>query len=121
MKTCPSCKLSKNDSEFYTRPNRNNKKQSYCKMCNYKNTLERQRRFKEICVKYKNGKCCLCGYNKCINALEFHHKDSSQKDFEISKFRLTSYEKNKEIIEKELDKCILVCANCHRELHYKER
>jgi 5-methylcytosine-specific restriction endonuclease McrA len=65
-------------------------------------------------VQYKGGKCCICGYDKCYDALEFHHLDPSQKDFGLSSNGHTrSWEKVKE----ELDKCILVCANCHREIH----
>ena len=58
------------------------------------------------------GKCMRCGYNKCIKALEFHHLDPSQKDFTISNdhFKLI------DAIE-ESKKCIMLCANCHRELH----
>ena len=58
------------------------------------------------------GRCEKCGYDKCIKALEFHHLDPSKKDFTISNdhFRL------KDAVE-ESKKCILLCANCHRELH----
>ena len=60
----------------------------------------------------RGGYCQKCGYNKCLKALEFHHLNPSQKDFTISNdhFRL------KDAIE-ESKKCILICANCHRELH----
>lgn len=60
----------------------------------------------------RGGKCIRCGYDKCLKALEFHHIDPSQKEFTISNanFRL------KEASE-EIKKCILICANCHRELH----
>ena len=60
----------------------------------------------------RGGKCERCGYNACLKALEFHHLDPSQKDFTISNdhFRL------KEAVE-ESKKCVLICANCHRELH----
>lgn len=58
------------------------------------------------------GKCIRCGYNKCIKALEFHHIDPNKKDFTISN-------DNFKVLEavKEAKKCILLCANCHRELH----
>ena len=58
------------------------------------------------------GKCIRCGYDKCLKALEFHHIDPSKKDFTISNdhFRL------QEAI-KETKKCILICSNCHKELH----
>lgn len=60
----------------------------------------------------RGGKCERCGYNRCIKALEFHHLDPTQKDFTIS----NDHFKLKDAIE-ESKKCILVCANCHRELH----
>ncbi len=68
---------------------------------------------KKQAVAIKGGKCCRCGYNKCINALEFHHIDPAKKTVSISK--LTRLDN--EAIQ-ELDKCILVCSNCHREIHY---
>lgn len=62
--------------------------------------------------KRRGGKCERCGYDTTIKALEFHHLDPSQKDFTISndKFKL-------EEALKESEKCALLCANCHRELH----
>ena len=73
---------------------------------------KRRKKLKELAVKYKGGKCCICGYNKCLEALEFHHLGN--KDFGFSSRGITrSWNK----LKKELDKCILVCANCHRELH----
>jgi hypothetical protein len=83
-----------------------------------KSVVKRRKKIKELAVEYKGGKCERCGYNKYIGALEFHHKDPNEKDFLISrKGHCTSWEK----IKKELDKCILVCANCHREIHEEER
>lgn len=60
----------------------------------------------------RGGKCERCGYNTCIKALEFHHLDPNEKDFTIS----NDHFKLKEAVE-ESKKCILICANCHRELH----
>lgn len=64
---------------------------------------------------YKGGKCVKCGYNTCPNALEFHHVDPTKKDINFIKLKTKSFERFKI----ELDKCILVCANCHREIHYE--
>lgn len=118
-KKCPRCGETKpNTTEyFYVRPDRNGKTHSYCKACNHQNTLDRQRKFKQRLVDIKGGKCVQCGYSKSNAALQFHHVDPEEKDFDFSKFRLTSFEKNKDKILKELDKCILVCANCHAEIH----
>ncbi|MCA9354299.1 MAG: hypothetical protein KC877_02140 [Candidatus Kaiserbacteria bacterium] len=75
---------------------------------------ERRRLLRQRAVEYGGGKCQICGYKKCINALSFHHKDPSQKDFGLSARGTTrSWEKMKT----EIDKCILVCANCHAEIH----
>ena len=69
-----------------------------------------------MAVAYKGGKCNRCGYNRCIEALEFHHENPSQKDFNISS---KGYTRSWERVQKELDKCVMLCANCHRELHAK--
>lgn len=69
---------------------------------------------REMAIEYGGGSCQICGYNKCRRALSFHHKDPSKKDFGLSAKGLTrSWEKTKI----ELDKCVLVCANCHMEIH----
>ncbi len=85
---------------------------------NVKAVRERRRKLKLMAVEYKGG-CCenkKCGYNKCVDVLEFHHLDPNEKDFGIASDGLTrSWEKIKE----ELDKCIMLCANCHREEHSK--
>ena len=66
-------------------------------------------------IRLKGGKCEICGYDKNIAALEFHHLDPNVKSFQLDSRHLSNTTRDK-IIE-ELDKCILVCANCHRELH----
>ena len=69
-------------------------------------------------IKYKGGKCEVCGYDKNISAFEFHHLDPSQKLFQLDSRHLSNTTISK--IKEEVDKCILVCANCHRELHNPE-
>ena len=77
-----------------------------------------QRRKKMHAVNAFGGKCCICGYDKCISVLGFHHLDKSTKEEEPSYIIMRwSFERAK----KELDKCILVCANCHGEIHAKEK
>lgn len=70
---------------------------------------------KRALVDYKGGKCVRCGYDKCINALQFHHLNPTEKDFTLSKST-----KPFEELKAEVDKCILLCANCHAEIHYEE-
>lgn len=85
---------------------------SHCRVCTVLRNKERRQDFKKRCVEYLGGKCESCGYCKCQTAFDFHHKDSTQKDFDISK--MTGHF---DIVKKELDKCSLLCSNCHRELH----
>jgi hypothetical protein len=77
-----------------------------------RNTSEYRVNIKQRLVDYKGGKCQICGYNRCINALEFHHVNPEEKDFTIS-----GGTKSFDTLKPEIDKCILVCSNCHREIH----
>jgi hypothetical protein len=69
---------------------------------------------KDLILSKKKTGCSICGYDKCMSALEFHHVNPSEKSFAISKAH-SGYSLN-EILE-ELEKCVLVCANCHKEIH----
>jgi predicted HNH restriction endonuclease len=71
----------------------------------------RRMRLKERAIDHMGGKCRICGYNTCPAALDFHHIEDMEKEFNISS--TMSWAK----IEPELAKCVLVCANCHREIH----
>ena len=73
---------------------------------------KKRRELRERAVQYKGGCCKICGYNACIASMDFHHPDSQEKDFNISD-RMTSFE----AIQRELDKTILLCCRCHREVH----
>jgi len=112
QKLCPKCEIIKPIAEFYARRNKTGNC-SYCKTCSIKQITDRQRKLKQEAVAYKGGKCKCCGYSKCVAALEFHHRDRSKKDFAISQSRNLELEK----IKTELDKCELVCSNCHKEIH----
>lgn len=65
-------------------------------------------------IAYKGGKCQRCGYDKCVAALDFHHRDPSEKEFQWVRLRRLRWDR----VLAELDKCDLLCANCHREVHY---
>lgn len=110
LKLCPKCKTSKPKNDFY----KSTKSSSYCKSCIIISNKERQRNTKQLAIEYKGGCCSKCGYNKCIAALEFHHIDPNTKDKDYFNQRsgLT------ESLKRELDKCVLLCANCHREEHH---
>ena len=80
---------------------------------NYEHVKYFRKKIKERAVEYKGGKCSICGYDRCINAFDFHHLDPQQKDFSISGNCNRAWDK----VKAELDKCIIVCSNCHREIH----
>lgn len=76
--------------------------------------MRAQKRKKTHAVNSFGGSCQICGYNKCTEALEFHHLNKNEKEEEPAYVIMRwSWERAK----KELDKCILVCSNCHREIH----
>jgi len=71
---------------------------------------------KQECVAYKGGKCQFCGYSKCLRALEFHHVSRHSKRASIAELiRRSAGVSGRELIA-ELNKCVLLCANCHREV-----
>lgn len=82
-----------------------------CVNCSIKT---RKVRMRQRALEYAGGKCCRCGYNKCKAALTFHHIDEDTKLFTIS----GSYNRAWNSLKIEIDKCILICANCHAEEHY---
>lgn len=102
--------------KYSTFDRRNHIKQSVEDLREYQSSYKRNQRIKikKECVEYKGGKCIVCGYDKCDRALDFHHLNPEEKDFTIAsnntKFRL-------EQLKPELDKCVLLCRNCHAELH----
>jgi len=83
------------------------RKKNYCRV------KSRRQENKQKGVEYKGGKCEKCGYKKSIWSLDFHHINPEEKKFNISTNCTLSWKK----VKKELDKCILICKNCHGELH----
>ncbi len=112
---CPSCKENCNIEDFYQRRGKQNSS-TYCKKCTSIQTIKRTQNLKKLMVEYKGGQCEKCGYNTYIGALEFHHLNPKEKDFHPSQLKKYTFDDR---VKKELDKCILVCANCHREIHSK--
>lgn len=76
----------------------------------------RRKRLRKLkCVEYLGGKCITCGYNTCLKALNFHHLDPKYKSFSVSQ----KLDADWKLLKAELDKCILLCFNCHMEEHCK--
>ena len=93
------------------------KQVKYCEAC-YVGRARRtgpeiRRQRKQKLIDLKGGKCERCGYNRCLAALDFHHRDRSTKKFSLSGGNLTN--RDWANITAELAKCNLLCSNCHRE------
>lgn len=128
MRKCTVCAKEKHDEEFHKRKIGKN---TICKDCrkvyireHYKNNKEKyiqsadksRKKLREWMRELKKTlNCSKCGENH-IACLDFHHIDPSSKVFTIGTFGNHSREE----VEKEIKKCIVLCSNCHRKLHYKE-
>ena len=95
--------------------NGNQKYRGYCKDC--ANKIERERyQKKKSFIDNQKIRCAKCGEERTY-VLDYHHKDPTKKDFTIGKIKKGSLS----LIQKEIDKCVVLCANCHREFHYLEK
>lgn len=112
-KICARC-----GEKFY--PKKQAKTRRYCYDCIPEDfaVADTRKAIKKWGLEYKGHSCQCCGYDACTEALEFHHVDETTKSFNLSDHNIKL---DWPIIKKELDKCIVVCANCHREIHAKIR
>lgn len=81
-------------------------------LSSYEKLKRRRKHLKMLAFAYMGGACCDCGYSSNLGAIEFHHLDPKEKKSAISATKTWSD------IKKELDKCVMLCANCHRERHH---
>lgn len=116
-KICKMCGLEKPLDEFPINGRGKDNHHSNCKKCMHVKLQDRFEKHREYIINMLGGKCIRCGYDKCIDALDLHHRDPNEKDFTLS--QKWTYKLDK-LIE-EAKKCDLLCSNCHRELHYKEK
>lgn len=100
-------------TEHSLHKNGNAGKKLNCLKCCALRTKLREDANRERAYKTYGDSCKICGYNKCKNALEWHHLNPEEKDNTPSKIMGRSWDK----VKKELDKCVLLCSNCHREVH----
>ena len=116
-KICSSCKIDKPLDEFYIISKSNPKPYSKCKNCFNSYCVERWVKRKINAIKYKGSSCLDCGISfpeEPYVIFDFHHRDPSQKDVDWGKLKLRSQKS----INTELDKCDLLCSNCHRKRHH---
>lgn len=132
MKKCNKCGVDKNIEDFSQNKGNPDGKNRECKICQrayfaeyYKNNKEKHKASAKKCnsesryfiqkIKVDKG-CKVCGYNKHAAALHFHHREPENKSFSLSRGSIITH--NDEEILKEIEKCDVLCANCHAEHHY---
>lgn len=118
-KACIKCNVVKPISEFHRQVQRGKNGEVWphydgtCKMCRLSYHSRRRRLVKERAIAYLGGKCVDCGYCEPFpEVYDFHHLDKTKKDFSVFG-NLQTFEK----ILPEIEKCVLLCANCHRKRH----
>lgn len=113
-KTCVICKKEQKIDMFFVKKNRVEKT---CKECKRNYSKLSVYNIKKQAVEYKGGKCQSCGYNKYIGALQFHHINPQEKMANWDRLRNSAWDR----LKQEIDKCELLCANCHAEKHAKDK
>ena len=135
MKTCTKCECDKIESKFHFRYSNTGELQSWCKDCKKKYSQgyyqgRKARQMYVVSVRRKklsawlldlksNLSCKNCGFNNHPEALDFHHRDPSKKSRTLANSLGVGWGK-KRILE-EIDKCDVLCANCHRIKHFLNR
>lgn len=109
---CKHC--GESDQEKFYKRKRRSISRYVCIDCSNRQQAEKNRKIKLLAIAYKGGKCQKCSYNRCPGALSFHHRNPEEKDTAWKSLKNHSFEK----IKFELDKCDLLCNNCHAETHW---
>ena len=118
-KRCSICGKEKPLIEFAFRNKTKGIYRGNCRKCQSNYASKRYQSNKEILDKTKEGKCCArCGYSECIEPLDYQHIDPTTKKDTVARL-LTHYNANDGL--EEIEKCILLCANCHRFYHFLEK
>lgn len=119
-KICTKCGRELPLDQFNWRDKTKGTRRADCKECHagyMRKTYLKKR--EEIFQLKLQIKCQKCGYNRCPDALEFHHTNPEEKDYTVSQaLRLHKSEKE---IQNEINKCVVLCSNCHKEFHWRER
>jgi predicted HNH restriction endonuclease len=128
LKKCTECKIEKELDQFYNSKAGKYKKTSKCKVCldiankkwdiankerNSKYKYDRRQNIKKQLFDYLGGKCKICGLIDHMSCYDFHHVNPQEKEKEVS--YIAGYSLKRAM--KEVEKCILLCSNCHRKLH----
>jgi len=118
LKTCTTCKTAKPEEGFAVDKRRPSGRNSQCRQCQYDAKKNIRDINKAKAVAYKGGKCNRCGLLfECLDVYDFHHRDPNEKEEKPNQLMYSSWEK----IVKEIDKCDLLCSNCHKLTHWELR
>jgi 5-methylcytosine-specific restriction endonuclease McrA len=109
-KVCRGCNLNLSMNNYYNGWDK-------CLLCKKNMAAKRADIIKRQCLNYKGSNCCIhCGYDKYIGAIDFHHVNSTTKEFRMSKLGSKDFGEEHKM---ELDKCIALCAICHKKEHHR--
>ena len=111
IKRCSKCGIEKDEEQF---PMNGKRRHSWCKECHREIVNKKYKENRDYANSLKS-QCSICGYDRNTAALEWHHPDDN-KEYNINTLTRRALS-NKDKLLKELEKCVLVCANCHREIH----
>lgn len=118
-KICSKCGRELPLDNFHWRNKAKGTRRADCKECHSNHMKNKYQENKDKINEVKSTfSCAKCGYNKCVSALDFHHIDPEEKEDTVARLSVHS---NIEKVFEEMKKCIILCANCHREFHYLEQ
>lgn len=119
-KICTKCGIEKPITEFNWRNKSKGTHRSECKICHTNYMKEQYKKKREAVGEIKQELACAkCGYNEYPTALDFHHLDPTQKDTTVARMIANNYSLDRTFAE--IDKCVCLCANCHRVFHFLEK
>lgn len=115
---CTKCGITKKVSEFRKDSRRLSGLQSWCIPCGSTAKKNKRKENKQKAVDYKGGCCKRCGIvSTCLDIYDFHHVNPNEKEDSLNRLMNSSWE----YIVTELDKCDLLCSNCHKITHWEIR
>jgi transposase/predicted RNA-binding Zn-ribbon protein involved in translation (DUF1610 family) len=115
LKKCNACLQEKDLSNYVLRKDRPGVYTTTCNACVSKSIIEKEKKVKSHLVSLCGGKCAKCGGVFENSQYDFHHTDPEHKDFKISEKKHS----NLQLVLSELEKCIMVCSNCHNHIHHE--
>ena len=119
MKKCSKCKEIKEEKDFYWKDKKHTKLNSVCKLCSNARMSElRKERYNKVAQYKSEHGCKVCG-EKRHWVLDFHHRDEDEKEKNVSRMICKNF--TWERIVEEMEKCDILCANCHRDHHYHNK